>query len=102
MRDGLGRTGDSRRWQLLLSLIAPRPLYVASAIGDGVVRPAWGNPIGLERQPSLRVVGKKGLVGTTMPAVDQPMLQGNVAYHVRSGIHDVTAFDWNEYLDFLD
>lgn len=87
---------------LLLSLIAPRPLYVASAIGD-----EWSDPRGefLSAESASRVyvlLGKKGLVGTTMPAVNQPMLQGGVAYHVRSGIHDVTAFDWNEYLDFLD
>jgi len=87
---------------LLLSLIAPRPLYVASAIGD-----EWSDPRGefLSAKSASRVyvlLGKKGLMGKAFPAVDQPMLQGDVAYHVRSGIHDVTAFDWNEYLDFLD
>jgi hypothetical protein len=37
-----------------------------------------------------------------MPAPDQPLLANDVAYHVRTGKHDVTAFDWDQYLTFLD
>ena len=87
---------------LLLSLIAPRPLYVASAAGD-----EWSDPRGefLSAVSASRVyalLGKQGLGTTTMPAVNQSAMEGDVAYHVRSGVHDVTAFDWDRYLDFLD
>jgi hypothetical protein len=87
---------------LLLSLIAPRPVYVASAAGD-----EWSDARGefLSAVSAGRVyalLGKHGLDTTTMPAVDQPLLQDDVAYHVRSGKHDVTAFDWEQYLNFLD
>lgn len=89
---------------LLLSLMAPRPMYVASAHGD-----RWADPKGEFLSASsastvYSLLGTKALpVAAPMPAVDQPVgLEGNVAYHVREGKHDVTAFDWANYLDFLD
>lgn len=89
---------------LLLSLIAPRPLYVASAQGD-----EWSDPRGeflSARSASqvYRLLGVSALApNATMPPVNQPIgLHGFVAYHIRTGKHDVTAFDWEHYLDFLD
>jgi hypothetical protein len=88
---------------LLLALIAPRPLYVASAAGD-----LWSDPRGeflsaLSASRVYRLLGRRGLRGDTMPAVDQPTdPHRDVAYHIRSGNHDVTAFDWQQYLNFLD
>ena len=35
------------------------------------------------------------------PAVDQPVM-GTIGYHVRTGKHDVTDFDWEQYLKFAD
>jgi hypothetical protein len=87
---------------LLLSLIAPRPLYVASAVGD-----EWSDPHGeflsaVSASRVYRLLGVGGLMDSSMPAVDQPVHGGNVAYHMRAGKHDVTAFDWEQYLVFLD
>jgi hypothetical protein len=88
---------------LLLALIAPRPLYVASAAGD-----QWSDPRGeflsaLSASRVYHLLGKPGLRSANMPAVDQPTDPRRVvAYHVRSGIHDVTAYDWQQYLNFLD
>lgn len=85
----------------LLALIAPRPLYVASAEGD-----RWSDPKGEFLSAAYagevyRLYGMKGLETTTMPAVDTPI--GNrVAYHVRTGVHDVTDFDWDNYIRFAD
>jgi hypothetical protein len=36
-----------------------------------------------------------------MPPVDQPAMF-TIGYHIRSGEHDVTEFDWKAYLDFAD
>jgi hypothetical protein len=88
---------------LLLALIAPRPLYVASAEGD-----QWSDPKGefLAAVSASRVyglLGKAGIGMATMPAVDEPTDPARfVAYHVRTGKHDVTAYDWEQYLNFLD
>jgi hypothetical protein len=89
---------------LMVSLMAPRPVYVASAVGD-----EWSDPKGefLSAVSASRVyvlLGHKGLAVTEMPAVDVTVhARGrDVGYHVRSGVHDVTAFDWEQYLAFLD
>jgi hypothetical protein len=35
-----------------------------------------------------------------MPAVNTPISRGLLGYHVRTGKHDVTAYDWDQYLAF--
>ena len=36
-----------------------------------------------------------------MPVLEQP-IGDTVAYHVRRGGHDVTTYDWEQYLNFAD
>ncbi|MHC4908616.1 MAG: glucuronyl esterase domain-containing protein, partial [Planctomycetota bacterium] len=86
---------------LLIALIAPRPAYVASARED-----TWADPEGeflsvAGAHAVYRLLGTEGLPVAEMPAVDQPV-HGTLGYHVRSGTHDVTSFDWARFLDFAD
>lgn len=81
----------------LLALIAPRPLYVASAQED-----EWADPRGeflSAHYTSLvyGLFGKEGISSNKMPTVDQP-IQNTVAYHIRTGKHDVTDYDWEQYI----
>ena len=86
---------------MLLALIAPRPLYVASAEED-----QWADPKGeflaaVAASEVYELLGKKGVGTATMPPVNQPVGDA-VRYHVRTGKHDITAYDWQQYLDFAE
>ncbi|HTR28184.1 MAG TPA: glycoside hydrolase family 88 protein [Puia sp.] len=86
---------------MLLSLIAPRPLYVASAVGD-----QWSDPKGEFLSAKLAgqvyaLYGENGVGVDTMPDLQHPV-GDYIRYHIRTGKHDVTWYDWQQYLDFAD
>lgn len=87
---------------LLIALIAPRPVYVNSAAED-----LWADPQGeflgaLNASPVYQLLGLPGLGIAKFPAIHQPSLDGAIGYHVRAGKHDVTEYDWLQWLAFAD
>ncbi|MEX0322716.1 MAG: beta-galactosidase [Puniceicoccaceae bacterium] len=85
----------------LIALMAPRPVYVASAKDD-----LWADPMGeflaaKAAGPVYALFGKDGVGVENQPKLNQPV--GDViGYHIRTGEHDVTDFDWNAYMDFAE
>lgn len=85
---------------MLLALIAPRPLYVASATED-----LWADPRGefLSAKYATEVYklyGLEGLQAEEMPEPDSPV-EGIVSYHIRTGKHNITEYDWKQYIRFV-
>ena len=87
---------------MLLGLIAPRPVYVASAEDDD-----WADPRG--EQLSLFLASEiynlydlKTCVKKPKAVINSPVKKGIVGYHIRTGKHDLMAYDWEQYLDFAD
>lgn len=86
---------------MLIALMAPRPVYIASAAED-----AWADPkgeflSGHAAGPAYALYGRRGVCVDAQPPPDQPV--GDcIGYHIRTGKHDVTPYDWEQYLRFAE
>jgi hypothetical protein len=87
---------------MLIALIAPRAVYVASGSED-----LWADP----RGEFLALVGASGVYGLwghrPIVADDMPPTGGSVTaplrgYHIHDGPHNLTAFDWERFAGFAD
>jgi len=86
----------------LLALIAPRPLYVASASED-----LWADPYGeylslVGAGPVYALYGYETFTDTAMRPVAVPAVKGRMGHHIRQGKHNILIYDWLRYLDFAD
>jgi hypothetical protein len=85
----------------LIALIAPRPVYVTGGEED-----RWADPKGeflacVGAGPVFRLLGAQDLGTDEMPAIDRPIMH-TIGFHVRTGKHAVTSFDWDQFLTFAD
>lgn len=86
----------------LVALVAPRGYHG----GDGT-RDTWADPRGswlslVEASKVWALFGKTAVWDGEMPPVNELRMDGPLAYHIHEGGHDLTALDWQLYLDHAD
>ncbi|NSW93330.1 MAG: acetylxylan esterase [Bacteroidales bacterium] len=87
---------------MLISLTAPRAVYITSADED-----LWADPRGsylslYHSVPVFRLLGVGAELPFEMPPLNEPVISGKLAYHVRDGVHNLLLKDWNWFMDFAD
>jgi hypothetical protein len=85
---------------MLLSLIAPRPLLLQTGDKDN-----WSDPRGeflaaVAAGPVWRLLGKDDLGTTEMPAPGVPILR-TLGYEMHAGGHGTVPSDWDVFLKFM-
>ncbi|MHA4847768.1 glucuronyl esterase domain-containing protein [Flavitalea antarctica] len=86
---------------MLISLIAPRPVYVTNASKD-----LWADPTGTflalkEAEKVYSLYKMKSGLGATIPPPESPVIQSSLGYHLRTGEHDLNLYDWTQFVRFV-
>jgi pimeloyl-ACP methyl ester carboxylesterase len=87
---------------MLIAMIAPRPVYATNASKD-----LWADPKGtfLALKNAEKVYGLyeiKSALPASQPGINQPIIQSQIAYHNRDGEHNLTAYDWGNFIRFAN
>jgi hypothetical protein len=83
----------------VLALIAPRPVYLATAREDRQADPEGEFASAIAADPVYKFLGTKGFSERTFPSLNQPVYH-QIGFHIRPGGHDVTTYDWIQFLNF--
>jgi len=86
---------------LLLSLIAPRPLFIASAQDDPLSDPQGEFESARAASEVYRLFGQEGIPADAKFQVGK-LMGNNIRYYCRPGKHDMLLEDWQRYIAFAD
>lgn len=85
----------------LLSMVAPRNLYVCSAVEDLHADPKSEFLSCLAATPVYELLGKKGLVSEgSIPEEPVSYQEGSIGYHLRPGHHFLSRQDWQKFMEY--
>jgi hypothetical protein len=86
---------------LLVALIAPRPLLLQTGSTDN-----WSDPKGeflaaVAAGPVYKLLGKQDLGTDVWPAAKTPLFSNGLNYYMHEGGHGMVPTDWDIYVQFL-
>ena len=86
----------------LISLMAPRLVYTSTKTND-----AWADPASefkslVHASPVYELFGLTGIEQKEMSLPEQPLHQGQIGHHHKTGDHDMDDYDWDQYIRFAD
>ncbi len=87
---------------MLIALTAPRPVYATNATED-----LWADPTGTylalrNAEPVFNLYSGHSNLPATPPIPDSPIIAWPLSYHNRTGIHNLTNYDWEQFILFAD
>ena len=85
----------------LIALCAPRPVFIGAGAtqGDGWVDAKGMFLAAVGAGPVYKLLGKKDLGTTEFPAIETPLIEGDIAFRQHSGGH-TPAPNWPTFLTF--
>lgn len=87
---------------MLIALMAPRGVYVASAAED-----LWADPKGQyialqEALPAYKLYDYNELLPASMPDINQQVIGSQTGFHNREGKHNMIPYDWQLFIQFAN
>jgi len=87
---------------MLIALVAPRPLYATNASED-----LWADPKGTflslkNAEDVYALYGIKSNLPSNLPGIEEPIVNSQLGYHIREGEHNLTAYDWRNFIKFAN
>ncbi|NIJ55677.1 glucuronyl esterase domain-containing protein [Dyadobacter arcticus] len=85
---------------MLIALVAPRPIYATNASKD-----LWADPKGTflalkNAESTYALYGLHPDLPASPPGINEPYIIPPIAYHIRDGEHNMTAYDWANFIRF--
>jgi (4-O-methyl)-D-glucuronate---lignin esterase len=85
----------------LIALVAPRPVFITGGTQD-----LWSDPVGefkacVAAGPVYRLLGRKDLGTSELPAPDAALVSGDIGFRLHAGGHTDLP-DWPVFLKFAD
>ena len=86
----------------LVALMAPRLVYTSTKTNDSWADPASEFESLVQANPVYQRFGLEGLEQTKRPLPEQPLHQGHIGHHQKTGEHNMDDYDWDQYMDYAD
>ncbi len=87
---------------MLIAMMAPRAVYIASAAED-----LWADPKGMylglsAAQPVFSLYGLETGLSEVIPPVNEQIIKSHMGFHNREGKHNMTPYDWQQFIRFAN